>query len=337
MELFWPLIGLVAVGVSAWFLYREFQGESVGPQVWAELEAISFKQYALAILSTFVAYLALAWYDRIALQHLGIRHISWLFVGLCSFTTYAIAHNIGASVVSGGMVRYRAYTSKGLGAAQIAVLVALCSLTFLLGVLLLSGLVLIIEPERLQRLGGILPSLLTDRRSARLLGAAFLGAVAIYVFGSVLRLKPLKIGNFRVEYPHPGIALRQLIAAPMELLGAAGIIYFALPEAGNPGFPVVLAIFLASFSAALLSNAPGGLGVFELLFLKALPVMPPIKVLTALLLFRLFYLLIPLGFAIIVVIFFERRKLKENLHRSAGMDTIKPNEATTTQPETGGS
>jgi hypothetical protein len=65
--------------------------------------------------------------------------------------------------------------------------------------------------------------------------------------------------------------------------------------------------------------------------------MPPIKVLTALLLFRLFYLLIPLGFAIIVVIFFERRKLKENLHRSAGMDTIKPNEATTTQPETGGS
>ncbi len=100
----------------------------------------------------------------------------------------------------------------------------------------------------------------------------------------------------------------------MELIGATGIIYFALPEAGNPGFMVILGIFLASFSAALVSNAPGGLGVFELLFLKALPAMPSVKVLTALLVFRLFYLLIPLVFAIFVVIVFERRKLDEVLH-----------------------
>jgi len=313
IELFWPAIGLVAVVISACFLYREFQGESVGPQVWQELKSISLKQYSLVVLSTFLAYAALAWYDRIALMHLGIKHISWLFVGLCSFTTYALSHNIGASVVSGGMVRYRAYKTKGMSVAEIAVLVALCSLTFTLGTVLLSGLVLIFEPERLQQLGGILPNLLTDPRSARLIGAAFLGAIVVYVLGSVLRLKPLQIGSFRVEYPQPGIAFRQLVAAPMELIGAAGIIYFALPEAGNPGYFVVLGIFLASFSAALLSNAPGGLGVFELLFLKALPVMPPVKVLTALLIFRLFYLLIPLGFAIIVVIFFERRRLKEVL------------------------
>ncbi len=316
IELFWPFVGLAAVAVSAWFLYREFQGESVGPQVWAELHALTAKQYSLAVLSTLVAYVALAWYDRIALLHLGIRHISWIFVGLCSFTTYALAHNIGASVVSGGMVRYRAYTSKGLSAAQIAVLVGLCSLTFGLGTILLGGLVLIFEPERLRRLGGILPRLLTDPESARILGTLFVATVAVYVLGSVFRLKPLVIGGFRVEYPRPGIAFRQLIAAPMELIGAAGIIYFALPEAGNPGFPVILGIFLASFSAALVSNAPGGLGVFELLFLKALPAMPQVKVLTALLVFRLFYLLIPLLFAIVVVIFFERRKLDEALRRS---------------------
>jgi len=324
IELFWPFVGLAAVGISAWFLYREFQGESVGPQLWTELKALTFKQYILAILSTLVAYVALAWYDRIALLHLGIRHISWVFVGLCSFTTYALAHNIGASVVSGGMVRYRAYTSKGLSAAQIAVLVALCSLTFGLGTILLGGLVLIFEPERLRRLGGILPNLLTDPRSARVIGAIFLATVAIYVLGSVFRLKPLEIGGFRVEYPRPGITIRQLIAAPMELIGAAGIIYFALPEAGNPGFPVILGIFLASFSAALVSNAPGGLGVFELLFLKALPAMPSVKVLTALLVFRIFYLLIPLAFSIVVVILFERRKLDEALHRKETGDEAAP-------------
>jgi glycosyltransferase 2 family protein len=315
LELFWPLVGLVAVAVSAWFLYREFQGESVGPQVWAELKALTLKQYIFVILSTLFAYVALAWYDRIALLHLGIRHISWIFVALCSFATYALAHNIGASVVSGGMVRYRAYTTKGLSTAQIAVLIAICSLTFALGTILLGGLVLILEPERLRRLGGILPGLLTDPRSARVIGGIFLTAVAIYVLGSVFRLKPLEIGGFRVEYPRLGIAIRQLIASPMELIGAAGIIYFALPEAGNPGFLVILGVFLASFTAALASNAPGGLGVFELLFLKALPAVPQLKVLTALLVFRLFYLLIPLAFAIVVVIIFERRKLDEALRR----------------------
>ncbi|MCX4198802.1 FHIPEP family type III secretion protein, partial [Methylobacterium organophilum] len=42
------------------------------------------------------------------LLHLGVRHLSWLFVSLCSFTTYALSHNIGASVFSGALVRYRA-------------------------------------------------------------------------------------------------------------------------------------------------------------------------------------------------------------------------------------
>jgi glycosyltransferase 2 family protein len=310
----WPLIGITAVVISLWLLFREFQGDSVGPEVWADLEAISVSQYALAIFATFIAYAALACYDRIALVHLGIRHISWTFVALCSFTTYALGHNIGASVFSGAMVRYRAYSSKGLSAAQVAILVGLCSLTFGLGTLLLGGLVLMIEPAQLQRLGGILPTFLTDPRTARGIGGLCLSLVAIYAIGSVLRLRPWVIGGLRIEYPHPKIMLMQFVAAPMELLGAAGIIYFALPEAGNPGYFVVLGVFLASFSAALVSNAPGGLGVFELLFIKAMPAMPQLKVLAALLVFRLFYLLIPLLFALVVVVLFERSKLDAALH-----------------------
>jgi uncharacterized membrane protein YbhN (UPF0104 family) len=105
-----------------------------------------------------------------------------------------------------------------------------------------------------------------------------------------------------------------LIAAPLELLGAAGIIYFALPQAGNPGYFIVLGMFLASFSAGLVSNAPGGLGVIELVFLHAMPEMNKHAVFAALLIFRLFYLIIPLIFAILVVIVFESRKAEQVLH-----------------------
>jgi len=309
-DLIWPAIGLIAVAVSLKLLFQEFHGDAAAAQVWAAILAITPAHYALAILSTILAYTALAWYDRIALLHLGIKSISVTFIALCSFTTYALSHNIGASVFSGAVVRYRAYSSKGLSAAQVAVLVALCSLTFLLGTLLLGGLVLVCEPRQLSRLDGLLPLFLTNTAMARVFGTLCLGVTAAYIAGSILQLKPLAIGGFRIDYPRWPIALRQFIAAPLELLGAAGIIYFALPEAGNPGYFAVLAVFLASFSAALISNAPGGLGVFELLFIKAMPGIPKTEVLAALLVFRLLYLLIPLLFAAIVVAFFERRKFK---------------------------
>src|SRR5262249_7774219 len=156
--------------------------------------------HVLAILSTLVAYAALAWYDRIALLHLGIKNISWVFISLCSFTTYALAHNIGATVFSGGVVRYRAYHSKGLSAAQVAVLVAVCSLTFAFGTVLLGGIISVLEPEQLGRFRGMLPRnfrFLTDRTTAKLVGMLLLSGAATYVIGSIFRFKPLTIRGFR--------------------------------------------------------------------------------------------------------------------------------------------
>jgi hypothetical protein len=66
---------------------------------------------------------------------------------------------------------------------------------------------------------------------------------------SLMRFRPLTIGKIQIVDPRPEIMVRQLFAAPMALVGAAGIIYFALPETGNPGFLVVLGTFLFSFSA----------------------------------------------------------------------------------------
>jgi glycosyltransferase 2 family protein len=326
LDFLWPVVGLIAVVVSIWLLSRDFRGEAVASEVWQALWAISAWDYLLCIVSALVAYLALALYDRIALSHLGIDDIPFSFVALCSFTTYALSHTIGFSVLSGAMVRYRAYSTRGLTAAQIAVLVAITSITFALGTLLIGGIVLVFEPQELRRLAGMLPDFLTNETMAHLVGAALLALVVAYGTGSVLRLKPFELKGFRLEYPRPAIAIAQFIVAPLELMGAAAIIYFALPAAGNPGFPVVMAIFVGSFAAALVSNAPGGLGVFELLFINALqsPDLPRTKLLAAVLMFRLFYLLIPLAFAILVVILFERRRLSDALHPETADRGLEP-------------
>ena len=74
----WPLIGILAIAISGYFLYQELKTTSMAA-VWGAIVAIPPHRMALAGLSTLVAYAALAWYDRIALLHLGVRHISWLF------------------------------------------------------------------------------------------------------------------------------------------------------------------------------------------------------------------------------------------------------------------
>ncbi len=302
----WAAVGALAVVGSLYLLYREFRGKSVGSDVWAALQAIPASHYALGALGSLLAYAALAWYDRIALLHLGVKHISWWFISLCSFTTYALSHNIGASVFSGAMVRYRAYSTKGFSAGQVAVLVVLCSYTFGFGNVLLGGLLLAFDPELMQRLSGFLPDIFTQRETARVIGFVCLGGVGVYILGSLMHFPPLRIGRFEIVYPRPNVMVQQLFAAPLELVGAAAIIYFALPETGNPGYLPVLGTFILSFSAALVSHAPGGLGIFELLFIKLTPDAPRIQVLAALLVWRLFYLIVPLIFALIVVVVFER-------------------------------
>jgi glycosyltransferase 2 family protein len=335
-DLFWPLVALVAVGWSLRLLYGKLYTEVahdplasialletgivgrlgiIASAIGSKIAAIPAHAYWLAAASTLLAYAALAWYDRIALLHLGKRGISLVYIAICSFTTYAIGHNIGASIFSGGLVRYRAYSAKGLSGAEVAVLVALTSFTFVYGTLFLAGIVFLYEPqiitfftESLPRGGFKVPVWIAD-----VVAAALLGFCALYVLGSWLRLKPLKIRNFVLEYPRLNIVGRQLLAAPLELIGAAGIIYFALPQAGNPGFMIVLGAFLLSFSAGLVAQVPGGIGVMEAVFIAVFKGVgsgiSDTEVFAALLVWRLFYLIAPLIMAIPVVLLFERSQL----------------------------
>ncbi|MBW9087835.1 UPF0104 family protein [Rhizobium wenxiniae] len=306
----WPAVGGLTIALSAWLLYKELRGLSLD-DLWGSLAAIPGTHWCLAAASSLVAYWALAGYDRIALMHLG-RKIDWFFITVCSFTTYALSHNIGASVVSGAVVRYRAYSTRGMTPAEIGVLIAMCSFTFMLGTLMLIGIILVIEPEVIQRFGDLIPV-----EASAALGYFLLLLIGLYVLASFMKLRPLtlklwKLGSVNIVYPAPRVVLPQLLIAPIELIGAAGIIYFALPEAGNPGYMVVLGIFLVSFSAALLSHAPGGLGVLELVFVMGLPDMNPADVIAALLVFRLFYLIIPFIMALVVIFVFERSQFRRD-------------------------
>lgn len=326
-------VGLV-IAWSLWLLFAKLRGEVAADPVAKELLAsggfwislkiitesigrsignVSAGGYALAAVSALLAYVALAWYDRIALLHLNRQNeISWPFIASCSFVTYALGHNLGASVLSGGLVRLRAYGACGLSSAEVAILVALCSFTFAYGTVLLIGLVFVIHPEIVQPLAAMIPKLDLPVSLVQIIGVAMLGLCALYVLGSWRHFKPVHFRSIHIVYPRLPVVSRQLMAAPLELIAAAGIIYFVLPETGNPGFITVLGAFLLSFSAGLISQTPGGIGVMEAVFLAVLHTIPPSDVIAALLIWRLMYLMIPLAISLPLVVIFERAQLRRS-------------------------
>ncbi|AQX27834.1 hypothetical protein BJB63x_004210 [Bartonella sp. JB63] len=299
----WPLIGILAMLISIRILYMKLSAISFN-DVLERLSNLSIHHWLLACFCSFIAYSALAGYDRIALQHLG-RKISWTFIAICSFTTYALSHNIGASVFSGAVVRYRAYTIKGLSGTEIAILVGFCSLTFAIGTILLSGIVLILQPEIITLIHNGFPKWL-----GVIIGLILLTCIALYILGSWLQLKPLRINKkTQLSYPQLKIVIRQLIISPLEILGAAGIIYAVLPNDTDVNFISVLGVFLASFSITLLSNAPaGGLGILEALFITGMPNTDPTDVIAALIVFRILYLIIPLIISLFFIAIFETQQ-----------------------------
>lgn len=302
-QFIWPFIGILAMLVSIRILYIKLSAISFS-DVLERLSSLNAQHWFLACSCSLLAYAALAGYDRIALQHLG-RKISWFFIALCSFTTYALSHNIGASVFSGAIVRYRAYKMKGLNGAEIAILVGFCSLTFVIGTILLFGVVLILQPEIITLIHDDLPEWLGTT-----VGTILLGCIALYTFGSWLQLKPLRLSKkIQLSYPRLKIVAQQLLISPLEILGAAGIIYAVLPHHADIHFISVLGVFLASFTITLLSNAPaGGIGVLEAVFITGMPSINPTDVVAALIVFRMLYLIIPLIISLFVVAIFEAQQ-----------------------------
>ncbi len=196
-------------------------------------------------MATVFAYVALAGYDRLALSHLH-KKVSWTFISVASFTAYAIGHNLGASVFSGAVVRYRAYRSQGLTAGEVGILVAFCSFTFALGTILLGGVVLLVEPSLPAHFHSALPEWV-----AVLLGVGMLSLVALYLWGSFMKRRCIDLWKLKLEYPRFSLICRQLVVAPLELLAAAAIIYYALPEQSNPGYFMVLGILPRIFLCGL--------------------------------------------------------------------------------------
>jgi phosphatidylglycerol lysyltransferase len=274
--------------------------------ILAEFAAIGHWSVLLAIALTAGSYLALTGYERLALGYVG-RPLPWPKYALASFVAYAVGHNVGVAALSGGAIRYRLYTPLGFGAAEIARIVAFCTLTFALGASTLAGVSLIAD-------AGEASSLLhSTAQLSTALGVLALSAVAGYLLACTLRRAPLAWRDASIRLPTLGTALAQIALAAVDLALASAALYALLPSSAGISYLSFAGLYMVALAASLLSLVPGGLGVFESIMVLLLPGVPAPQMLAALLAYRLVYYALPFGVALMLLSAHELRRQRTRL------------------------
>jgi len=282
-------------------------------QVRAAFAAASGRQIALAMLFVCASYLLLTGYDAIGLHQLG-RRVAYRITALGSFTSYAVSFTLGFPLITAGAVRYWIYSTVGIEARTIASLTLIAGVTFWLGMGAVLSLTLMLRPAGVSELNR-LPTALNAA-----LGFGILGLIGLYLFWVSRRARVLSMGGLTLALPNLKVSLLQLSLGAFDVCAAGAALYVLLPL----GYDIAYGDFIAAFALACIlgvaSHAPGGLGVFEATILLALPGVPKEQLLGSLILFRLWYYVVPFAIALMLLagreILLRWRVLQRDMARS---------------------
>ena len=147
---------------------------------------------------TALSYAVLPGYDAMALSFIG-HPLPLRRTVFGSFIAYAVGQTLGFPLLTGGSVRYRLWSAWGLSSAEIARAVGFVAFSFVLGMVLLSGVVFVAEPARTAAI------LRLPLDVVRPLGALALAVVAAYVAWSLARRGRVVVRGWRLPSPRPAI------------------------------------------------------------------------------------------------------------------------------------
>jgi uncharacterized membrane protein YbhN (UPF0104 family) len=262
------------------------------------LDAIKAKRprdIVLAALFVALGYFTLTFYDLFALRTIGRHDVPYRVAALAGFTSYSIGHNVGASVFTGGAVRYRIYSTWGLDAAEVAKICFIAGLTFWLGNATVLGLGITYVPEAATAIDRLPPWL------NRTIALAILIILASYVAWVWRAPRVIGRGHWEVALPGGPLTLLQIVIGIIDLGCCAAAMYVLMPDEPHISFVMLAVIFVSATLLGFASHSPGGLGVFDAAMLIALWQFDKEDLLAGLLLFRLLYYIVPFTLSLLIL------------------------------------
>jgi len=273
--------------LALWLLHHELASYR-----WEDIRhgfaAISLTRIVIAFLLTVTSYAVLTGHDFLAVLYIG-RTVPGRRVALASYLGYVLSYNIGA-LLGATAPRYRIYTATGLAPGEVARIFGFTSLGFWVGWFLMTGIALIVDPA-----AAPLP---LPAHALQALGGVFVTMVVAYVVAAAVRRQPLKFGAVTLALPSVRLASTQVALSVVDWVVASTVLWILLPSSPDLSFLGFLTIYLTAVMAGLLSNVPGGLGVFESILVVGLShKLPGAGLLGAVAAFRVIYYLVPLCIA----------------------------------------
>ncbi|TDW35716.1 phosphatidylglycerol lysyltransferase [Rhizobium azibense] len=258
----------------------------------------------LALLFTGLSFLALIVYDLNAIDYIGKR-LPFPHVALTAFSAYAVGNTAGFGALSGGAIRYRAYSRLGLTPEDIGRVIAFVTLSFGLGLAGVASIALMIIADEIAPLVG------TSALLLRLVAGVIIAALgALVVLGRDGRA--MHIGPIAIRLPDSRTWSRQFLVTAFDIAASATVLYVLLPQTAI-AWPVFLAVYAIAVGLGVLSHVPAGLGVFETVIIASLGSAVNIDaVLGSLVLYRLIYHVLPLLIAVLAVSATEFRRFVDH-------------------------
>ncbi|SHN72270.1 lysylphosphatidylglycerol synthase domain-containing protein [Bradyrhizobium erythrophlei] len=291
-------VSVTVIGIACYVLYHMLRDIDTF-EVLEAIKSTEPRSIALAALFVAAGYFTLTFYDLFAMRTIGRRDIPYRINALAAFASYSIGHNVGASVFTGGAVRYRIYSAWGLNAIDVAKICFIAGLTFWLGNAAVLGLGIAYHPEAASAVDQ-LPSWLN-----RLIAIALIICLVSYVVWVWIQPRNVGRGPWTVVLPGGPLTLLQIGIGIVDLGFCALAMYTLVPDEPNLGFVVVAVIFVSATLLGFASHSPGGLGVFDAAMLVGLWQMDREDLLAGMLLFRLLYYIAPFVLSVILLTFRE--------------------------------
>ncbi len=261
-------------------------------EVIAAVQRTNSGLIVLALTLVAVSYGSLTLYDFLALRTIGRTDVPYRIAALASFTSYPIAHGVGAVALISPVIRYRIYSCNGLGAIDVANICFLTGLTFWLGNLTALGLSLLRDPGAIG-LFDYLPQQLN-----RLLAAVLLLGIGAFLVWSWLAPRCIGTRRWPVRLPSGPLVLLQIVIGIIDLGAAALAMYVLIPAGLNIEIFRLTTVFIAATLLGFASHTPAGIGVFDAAILLGLGSDDKEALIAVLLMFRFLYHFLPFVMAL---------------------------------------
>jgi len=281
------IFSVTIVGGAVFALTRALHNVDYN-QVFAIIRQTEVGVVGLALILVTASYGSITLYDWLALHTIGRKDVPYRIAALASFTSYPIAHAIGAVALISPIIRYRIYSRSGIGVMGVAKICFLTGLTFWLGNMTALGFSLFYEPVAIGVVDHLTPGI------NRLLALTLLLGVAAFLIWCWRHPRSLGKNKWLVRLPSGPLVLLQILVGLLDLTAAALAMYVLIPSGFDIGLFRLMVVFIAATLLGFASHAPAGLGVFDATILIGLGSVDREQMLATLLMFRFLYHFVPM-------------------------------------------